>query len=167
MRVLEEVKGQARALTECPQRWHSVGSLRHWMPFVISRGVLHASRALGSPRSHRLRPKGCIVFYQRVTGMQAVTLPDGRRALEFGESRINLHTRDTQARPKAKNPTPGSADLCSVRATPIPWVIEHLDRMGVPIEVGPVPREGALGTMTSVYFRDLDGNLIEVASYQS
>ncbi|MGQ9857790.1 MAG: VOC family protein [Thermodesulfobacteriota bacterium] len=110
--------------------------------------------------------EAAIVFYQRVMGMQPVTLADGRKALEFGESRINLHTRDTPARPKAKNPTPGSADLCFVSATPIRSVIEHLDRLGVPIEVGPVPREGALGNMTSVYFRDPDGNLIEVASYR-
>jgi catechol 2,3-dioxygenase-like lactoylglutathione lyase family enzyme len=43
--------------------------------------------------------------------------------------------------------------------------VRHLRECGVAIEVGPVPREGALGPMTSVYFRDPDGNLVEVARY--
>jgi hypothetical protein len=30
---------------------------------------------------------------------------------------------------------------------------------------GPVPKTGATGPITSVYFRDRDGDLIEVANY--
>jgi len=44
-------------------------------------------------------------------------------------------------------------------------VVEHLRKCDVNIEEGPVPRTGALGPITSVYFRDPDGNLIEVSSY--
>ena len=37
---------------------------------------------------------------------------------------------------------------------------------GVPIELGPVKRTGAAGPILSVYFRDPDGNLIEVSRYE-
>ena len=43
--------------------------------------------------------------------------------------------------------------------------MRHLETCGVPVEEGPVPRTGAQGTITSVYFRDPDGNLIEVSTY--
>ena len=61
-------------------------------------------------------------------------------------------------------PSPGSADLCFVARTPMDQVIAHLGSCNVPIEDGPVPRSGALGPMISVYFRDPDGNLIEVSN---
>ncbi|KAF3812801.1 hypothetical protein GH733_019164 [Mirounga leonina] len=37
----------------------------------------------------------------------------------------------------------------------------------VPIEEGAVPRTGAKGLIMSIYFRDPDGNLIEVSNYIS
>jgi catechol 2,3-dioxygenase-like lactoylglutathione lyase family enzyme len=43
--------------------------------------------------------------------------------------------------------------------------LAHLEECGDAVELGPVPRHGALGPMTSVYFRDPDGNLVEVAKY--
>ncbi|HEY4454438.1 MAG TPA: VOC family protein [Pseudonocardiaceae bacterium] len=67
--------------------------------------------------------------------------------------------------PKAAHPTPGSADLCLIVADPLTEVITELAESGVPIEEGPVERTGATGTITSVYFRDPDGNLIEVSNY--
>jgi len=64
-------------------------------------------------------------------------------------------------------PTPGSGDLCLITRAPIGEVIAELESAGVAIEEGPVPRTGALGPITSVYFRDPDGNLIEVSRYDA
>ena len=42
-------------------------------------------------------------------------------------------------------------------------MIRRLEAAGVPIELGPVPRTGATGAIRSVYVRDPDGNLVEIA----
>jgi catechol 2,3-dioxygenase-like lactoylglutathione lyase family enzyme len=106
-----------------------------------------------------------IAFYQRVLGMRPVTFGQGRRALAFGPSKINLHQAGHEFTPRAAHPVPGSADLCLVTSTPLDEVVAHLGASGVPVEEGPVPRTGAQGPMTSVYLRDPDQNLIEIASY--
>ncbi|MGH3125501.1 MAG: VOC family protein [Streptosporangiaceae bacterium] len=104
-------------------------------------------------------------FYQRVLGMRPVTFGAGRRALEFGTSKINLHHAGHEIRPHAARPLPGSADFCLVTTTPPAQVLAHLGDQQVPVEDGPVPRTGARGAITSIYIRDPDGNLIEIASY--
>lgn len=104
-------------------------------------------------------------FYQRVLGMRPVTFGAGRRALEFGASKINLHQAGQEIAPHAARPTPGSADLCLLTTAPPDKVLAHLGTQQVPVEDGPVPRTGARGPITSVYIRDPDGNLIEIASY--
>jgi catechol 2,3-dioxygenase-like lactoylglutathione lyase family enzyme len=104
-------------------------------------------------------------FYERVLGMQAVTFGAGRKALAFGAQKINLHPYRCEFEPKAERPTPGSADLCFVSATPLAEVIAHLHACGVEVLEGPVPRTGARGAIVSVYFRDPDRNLIEVCNY--
>lgn len=106
-----------------------------------------------------------VAFYVQVLGMRAVTFGDNRRALAFGRQKINLHPADAPLKPHAAQPTRGSADLCFVTATPIHEVIDDLERAGITVEQGPVPRTGATGPITSVYFRDPDGNLIEVSQY--
>jgi len=106
-----------------------------------------------------------ISFYQRVLGMAPVTFGAGRKALAFGQSKINLHPAHAPIAPHASHPLPGSADLCFVTRESPESVVEHLRKCDVNIEEGPVPRTGALGPITSVYFRDPDGNLIEVSSY--
>lgn len=107
-----------------------------------------------------------VEFYQQALGMQPVTFGDSRRALTFGSSKINLHQAGREFSPHAARPTPGSADLCLVTTTPLDQVVGQLTRAGVDVEEGPVPRTGALGPMTSVYIRDPDDNLIEIANYE-
>ncbi len=104
-------------------------------------------------------------FYSRVMGMQVVIFGSGRKALAFGQQKINLHERGKEFEPKAISPTTGSGDLCFITATPLSEVIEHLNRERVTIIEGPAKRTGAIGTLMSIYFRDPDGNLIEVSNY--
>ena len=106
-----------------------------------------------------------IDFYSRVLGMQPVSFAGGRRALAFGRQKINLHQAGREFEPKALVPTPGSLDLCFITDAPPEQVIAHLKSEGVAIAQGPVEKTGALGPMMSVYFRDPDGNLVEVSSY--
>ena len=106
-----------------------------------------------------------VAFYTRVLGFVATTFGAGRTGLSFGSQRINLHPVGSAIRPRAMRPTPGSADLCFITPASIEQVTAHLHACGVEVEEGPVRRTGALGPMTSVYFRDPDGNLVEVARY--
>jgi len=103
-------------------------------------------------------------FYTRVLGMQEVTFGEGRKALAFGQQKINLHQAGREFEPKAERPTPGSADLCFIVATPLDEVVAHLERLGVAIIEGPVQRTGATGPIRSVYVRDPDFNLIELSN---
>ena len=106
-----------------------------------------------------------VEFYQRVLGMRAETFGEGRTALHFGAQKINLHPAGWEYELKAAQPTPGSNDFCLISAEPLEQVIGDLEAAGVEIEVPPSARTGALGPMMSVYFRDPDGNLVEISEY--
>ena len=106
-----------------------------------------------------------IDFYSRVLGMEPVTFAGGRRALAFGRQKLNLHQAGREFEPKALRPGPGAIDLCFIAATPLEQVIASLKEANVAIIQGPVAKTGALGPMQSVYFRDPDGNLVEVSNY--
>ena len=103
-------------------------------------------------------------FYERVLGMTTERFSDGRTAVRFGRQKINLHPAGREFEPKAQHPTPGSADPCFLTATPLTAVVQKLTAAGVPIEAGPVARTGATGALQSVYVRDPDANLIEIAN---
>ncbi len=104
-------------------------------------------------------------FYSRVLGMETVVFDEGRRALAFGGQKINLHQAGEEFEPHAAHPAPGSADLCFITGVPTDEVLRELESHGIGVVRGPVERTGALGPMESVYFRDPDGNLIEVSNY--
>jgi catechol 2,3-dioxygenase-like lactoylglutathione lyase family enzyme len=102
-------------------------------------------------------------FYERVQGMEPVVFGEGRHAIAFGAQKINLHEAGLEFEPKAAAPTPGSADLCFLTNASVAEVVEHFEANSVEIIEGPVRRMGATGPIMSVYFRDPDGNLLEVS----
>jgi len=104
-------------------------------------------------------------FYARVLGMRVVTFGEGRKALTFGQQKINLRPAVGDSGLIASSPTPGSGDLCFVSDLPLQEVKQHVESCGVKVIEGPVQRNGAVGMMESIYFRDPDSNLIEVANY--
>jgi len=108
--------------------------------------------------------KSCF-FYSEILGMETVNFGQGRKAVAFGDQKINFHQVGKEFEPKAKLPTPGSGDLCFITESPLSEVISHLQSCGVEIIEGPVKRSGANGSITSIYIRDPDQNLIEVATY--
>lgn len=103
-------------------------------------------------------------FYATVLGMEVVTFGGNRKALSCGSQRINLHQAGQELELKAHRPTPGSADLCFLVDTSMADLLAQVQRCGVAIILGLVRRTGAAGELESVYFRDPDLNLIEVAT---
>jgi catechol 2,3-dioxygenase-like lactoylglutathione lyase family enzyme len=114
------------------------------------------------------------LWYERVLGMhRSEFTPSGdatpRVALTFGRQKINLRPVNAKREEwfTALHPVPGSADLCFLTEQSPDSTADHLRAECVPLELGPVQKRGALGTLVSVYCRDPDGNLIEISSYQS
>ena len=108
-------------------------------------------------------------FYARALGFGVERFgseggDEGRTALTFGEQKINLHEAGREFTPRARVATAGSGDFCLLTETPIDAVVAHLREIGVAVEEGPVRKTGATGPLSSVYFRDPDGNLVEVSN---
>ena len=108
-------------------------------------------------------------FYKRVLGATSHFEAQWREGkipvvlLQVGESRLSVHDAASPARPHAEAPTPGSGDICFRWDGPIDAAAAQLAKCGVELTLGPVPRPAADGTAAqSIYFRDPDGNLLEL-----
>lgn len=106
----------------------------------------------------------CLHFYVDILGMRLLE-QNGRYALFFGNQKINIHTKKGEFLPAASNVTYGSLDFCLVTEDDLETVKEELIRKGINPEEGIVKRTGAMGPIDSIYLRDPDGNLVEVAAY--
>ena len=111
-------------------------------------------------------------WYVRVLGVERQDFDPGagrmkRTAIAFGAQKINLRPAgfDTAEWFTGAAPTPGSDDLCFLTDTGPDAVAEHLRSLDVAIAEGPTTKQGARGPIRSVYCRDPDGNLVEIASY--
>jgi catechol 2,3-dioxygenase-like lactoylglutathione lyase family enzyme len=101
-------------------------------------------------------------FYRRVLGMEPREERPGKWSLHFGANKISL--QDAEASPAiARDTVPGSGNFCLLTDTPIADVAAHLRAHAVDI-VDSGERQGATGAIVSVYFRDPDGNLVEVSN---
>jgi catechol 2,3-dioxygenase-like lactoylglutathione lyase family enzyme len=98
--------------------------------------------------------------------MRVVSFGENRKALQLGQQKLNLHQAGQELEPEALRPTPGAIDLCLITQTPLTDVIQHLQHCGVTLELGIVQRTGANGPIDSIYIRDPDGNLLEIAHYR-
>lgn len=102
-------------------------------------------------------------FYETVLGMARETFGVGRVALKFGSQKINLHEVGKEFEPKAGKPTAGSADLCFI-VDDLQAASRRIEDAGIEIIEGPVRRTGANGPLSSIYLRDPDENLLELAA---
>jgi catechol 2,3-dioxygenase-like lactoylglutathione lyase family enzyme len=104
-------------------------------------------------------------FYRDVAGAELVQRGAGW-TYRFGDQQLNVHGPGVTGEPRPRDPIrPGNSHVCFRWDGPIEDAVAHLERHGVPVELGPVPRAGAGGDGTSVYFRDPDGSLLEFISY--
>ena len=105
-------------------------------------------------------------FYRDVLGAELIRRADGGWSYRFGDQQLNVHGPGFHPEPVAHDPVrPGNSDLCFVWDGTVADAVAHLERHGVAVELGPVPRPGARGVGTSVYFRDPDGSLLELIVY--
>jgi catechol 2,3-dioxygenase-like lactoylglutathione lyase family enzyme len=114
-----------------------------------------------------------VEWYRKVLGMEVKIFDPGhgkppRTSLIFGSQKINLrpHDADKVEWFTADHETAGSDDLCFLTSSTPDEVVAHLGACGVAIAEGPVRKQGARGTLQSVYCRDPDGSLIEISSYE-
>src|SRR3954453_14066309 len=112
-------------------------------------------------------------WYRKVLGMEVNVFDPGqgrtpRTSLMFGNQKINVRPYDADKVEwfTADHETPGSDDLCFLTTSTPQEIVAHLRACGVVIEEGPAAKQGARGTLRSVYCRDPDGSLIEISSYE-
>lgn len=108
----------------------------------------------------------CLHFYVDILGME-LDARNGRYAVKFGRNKINIHRKKAEFLPAAANVTYGSQDLCLIAEGSIQQIRAEIEAKGYPIELGVVDRTGTCGPIDSLYLRDPDGNLVEIAVYKT
>ena len=157
-RWISSTKEEARRLG-CSEE--DIEAASHPCQVTAPVSVLHCDHLVLTVRD--LRKALC--FYGDVLGMTVQRFGEHRWALVYGTGKINLHEADqAPILPRAQTPTPGSADLCFLVDQPVEKVALALQSQGIAVEVGPVNRQGARQSLRSIYVRDPDGNLIELAN---
>ena len=103
------------------------------------------------------------LFYGQLLGMEAREERPGKWSLHFGRQKISV--QDAASAPSiARDTVPGSGNFCLLTDLPMDQIAARLAQAGVAIVDGPGERAGATGPILSVYFRDPDGNLVEVSN---
>ena len=112
-------------------------------------------------------------WYRKTLGMEVRVFDPAagkspRTTLMFGKQKINVRPlgADKVEWFTADHEAAGSDDLCFLTSSTPEQVVAHLNACGVAIEEGPVKKQGARGTLRSVYCKDPDGSLIEISSYE-
>ena len=105
-------------------------------------------------------------WFERALGLQREVFGfDQRIALKFGAQKINLRPIGAENWITGNSQEAGGADICFITEDGIESARSRLEEAGVEIILGPVARTGSIGPMTSIYFRDPEGSLLEIASY--
>lgn len=105
-------------------------------------------------------------FYQEVLGAELERRDESSCRYRFGDWQLNVHGPGFEGLNATIPVAPGSSDLCFVWPGPIEDAVEHLHRHGVEIERGPSPTIATVRAGAHVYFRDPDGSLLELVSYE-
>jgi catechol 2,3-dioxygenase-like lactoylglutathione lyase family enzyme len=105
-------------------------------------------------------------FYQGLLAIESREERPGKWSLHFGAQKISL--QDAAAAPAiARDTVPGSGNFCLLSDTPMEEIVADLGTAGIEIVLGPCERIGATGPIRSVYFKDPDGNVVEVSNRMS
>ncbi|MYV18177.1 VOC family protein [Furfurilactobacillus milii] len=106
-----------------------------------------------------------VKFYRDRLGLPIEQFEDGRTAIRLStHQKINLQIKAHPHLPIAAHPTFGSSDFCLMTDKTPNALVTWAEQQHLIIETGPVVRHGAKGTMTSLYVRDPDQNLVELAA---
>ncbi len=108
-------------------------------------------------------PVETCAFYQKILGLQPIQDSWGKWSLKFGQNKISLQIQG-KVPEIARRTTPGSANFCLITDTPLQEIVAHLKACDVKIIAGPSEKEGGVGPIMSIYFYDIDGNLVEVSN---
>jgi catechol 2,3-dioxygenase-like lactoylglutathione lyase family enzyme len=106
---------------------------------------------------------GVVAFYRDVLGCRVGEERPGKWAIWFGTHKISLQDEANKP-PMAIHTLPGTGNFCVLADTPVAEVASELEAAGVEILTGPAEKVGATGPILSVYFRDPEGNLVEICN---